>query len=220
MSPGAGQAMVALSTGHILLSLLAVCPNKTQQWVLNLAVPHIKEEKGGHISNPTPQTVHPGDSQVGGGETNGRDSSPSFPVPADPGKAQKLCLRGGRGDSATAGRAARRGEGASGSAGSASHSRRKGRGGGGPRAVSQTRRRARRGRSARDRVAPSGSERARRQRGHVRGPSSCACLPRAPRSPFINSPPAPRPPGTGARRERRAAARPPAPHGPRAPALR
>ncbi|XP_044898623.1 voltage-dependent calcium channel beta subunit-associated regulatory protein isoform X5 [Felis catus] len=74
-------------------------------------------------------------------------------------------------------RAARSGEGASGSAGSAPHSRRKGRGGGGRRAASQTRQRARRGRSARDRVAPSGSERARRQRGHVRGPSSCALPP-------------------------------------------
>ena len=74
-------------------------------------------------------------------------------------------------------REARSGEGASGSAGSAPHSRRKGRGGGGRRAASLTRQRARRGRSARDRVAPSGSERARRQRGHVRGPSSCALPP-------------------------------------------
>ncbi|XP_059244448.1 voltage-dependent calcium channel beta subunit-associated regulatory protein isoform X4 [Mustela nigripes] len=53
MSPGAGQAMVALSTGHILLSLLAVCPNKTQGLV-NLAVPHIKEEKGGAYIQPHP----------------------------------------------------------------------------------------------------------------------------------------------------------------------
>lgn len=60
-----------------------------------------------------------------------------------------------------------------------------------------------------DPAAPSGWERAPGQRGHVSGPSSLACLPRAPGSPFINSPPAPRPPGAGARRERREAARPP-----------
>lgn len=106
-------------------------------------------------------------------------------------------------------RAAPRGEGAPRSAGSAPRPLRKGRGGGGRRRASQTQRRAQWGRPAGDPAAPSGSERARRQRGHVRGPSPRARLPRAPRSPFINSPPAPRPPGAGASRERRAAARPP-----------
>ncbi|XP_053076222.1 voltage-dependent calcium channel beta subunit-associated regulatory protein isoform X7 [Acinonyx jubatus] len=131
---------------------------------------------------PTPPRLHPGGPQVGGGE-GGEADAPSPPLRSRPPVPRTLA----RVRSSAAGegvetqrpreRAARSGEGASGSAGSAPHSRRKGRGGGGRRAASQTRQRARRGRSARDRVAPSGSERARRQRGHVRGPSSCALPP-------------------------------------------
>lgn len=100
----AGQAMVAFITDNILLSSLIVCSNKAARLV-NLTMPHIREEKGGACLQP-PQTVHPDVPQVGGregGETDGPDSSPSFPVPPDPGKGQELCRRGGGGDSAAAG---------------------------------------------------------------------------------------------------------------------
>lgn len=121
-----------------------------------------------------------------------------------PGRVEESCSRG-RGRRSTA----PHGEGAPGSAGSAPRPRRKGRGGGGRRGPSQTRRQERRGRPAGDPAAPSGWELASRQRGHVCGPSSRACLPRALGPPFINSSPAQRLPSAGASRERLAAARPP-----------
>ncbi|MEJ1269738.1 calcium channel voltage-dependent beta subunit associated regulatory protein [Cricetulus griseus] len=67
--------------------------------------------------------------------------------------------------------------------------------------------------------------RARDRSRHTANAVTCAAPPlahllRAPRSPFINSPPAPRPPSSRANRECRAsAACPPAAHGPHAPAL-
>ncbi|XP_053437397.1 voltage-dependent calcium channel beta subunit-associated regulatory protein isoform X2 [Nycticebus coucang] len=85
-----------------------------------------------------------------------------------------------------------------------------GKGGCGQRQTSQTRRLPRRGRLARDPATPGAPN------GHAAnavtcvGHSSSAGLPRAPLSPFINSPPAPRPLGAGASQERRAIARPPA----------
>lgn len=80
MSPGAGQAMVALSTGHILLSLLVVCPNKTQRLV-NLAVPHIREG-GGIYPTPPPRLCILGTPRLG--EAKERKPMDGTPPPRSP----------------------------------------------------------------------------------------------------------------------------------------
>lgn len=172
--------------------------------------------------------MHPGDSQTGEamhresghprtpgcGESCALGPTPLWsPVPGDPGKVGESCLRGrGRRFSCLGRGRLRVGRGRPGA--QAPPPAPAGRDGEAVAGAEQARSGGERGGGGRPgtrqhRAAPSGSERAGRQRGHVCDPSSRACLPRAPSSPFINSPPAPRLPGAGARRERRAAARPP-----------
>ena len=169
-------------SAQIIVTTLAHCSSPQAERPVNLAMSaaHWGRKWGGMC--PTPPRLHPGGPQVGGGEGGEADapvSSPTFPAPgpSDPGEGPEQCRRGGGGDSAAAG------EGGSEWGGGVRERRLRpplppeGKGRRWPARCEPDAAASAGGRSARDRVAPSGSERARRQRGHVRGPSSCALPP-------------------------------------------